>query len=166
MTYAAAPTMTYLQPQPMQYVNEHGQPCTADRQLLQVQQPMQYVNEHGQPCSADGQLLPAGASMQVAQPIYGAPFQPTALNISPEIFAKLAQGGALTPEELAGIQGGAGQGQNPPPVTSMPSAMAPAAASSPAEPAATSPGKKSEKKSSKKSKKALSSKKKKSKGCC
>merc|ERR1719157_409084 len=115
MTYAAAPTMTYMQLQQpkqyvnqqgqpctadgmplqveQQYVNQQGQPCTADGQLLQVQQPMQYVNEHGQPCTADGQLLPAGASMQA-----------TAMNISPEIFAKLAQGGALTPEEMAVIQ--------------------------------------------------------------
>merc|ERR1740121_2190164 len=87
--------------QPVQYVNEQGLPCTANGQLLQLEQPVQYVNEHGQLCTADGQLLPAGASMQVAQPIYGAPFQPTAFNISPEIFAKLAQGGALTPEDLA-----------------------------------------------------------------
>merc|ERR1740121_3149821 len=124
MTYAAAPTMTYLQQQPMQYVNQQGQPCTADGIPLQAEQQyvnqqgqpctadgmplqmeQQYVNQQGQPCTADGQLFPAGASMQVAQPMYGAPMQSTAMNISPEIFAKLAQGGALTPEEMAVIQG-------------------------------------------------------------
>merc|ERR1719444_179335 len=40
-----------------QYINELGQPCTADGQLLVPQQEVQYVNEQGQPCTADGQPL-------------------------------------------------------------------------------------------------------------
>merc|ERR1711972_459349 len=65
MTYAAAPMaeVQYVnelgQPctadgQPLQFVNELGQPCTADGQPLGE---VQYVNELGQPCTADGQLL-------------------------------------------------------------------------------------------------------------
>merc|ERR1719221_532918 len=58
MQYVAPqPTIMMPQPQAMQYVNELGQPCTADGQLLAPQQDVQYVNELGQPCTADGQLL-------------------------------------------------------------------------------------------------------------
>jgi len=65
--------------QPLQYVNEHGQPCDENGQPLQYVnehgqpcdengQPLQYVNEHGQPCDANGNLLmQPGASMAAEQ---------------------------------------------------------------------------------------------------
>merc|ERR1719401_2906252 len=85
----AQPTMTYAAPpqQDVQYVNEFGQPCTADGQLLLPQQDVQYVNEYGQPCTADGQVL---MPMQYSAPA------PATFNITPEQFAILAQGGSIS----------------------------------------------------------------------
>merc|ERR1740121_2677237 len=78
--------------------------------------------------------------------------QPAVFNCPPEIFAKLAQGGALTPEEMAMLSGGAA----PAPVevaAAAPVAVAEAVTSAPAP--AVSSATSSKKKSSKK--KALSS---------
>merc|ERR1719188_532896 len=102
MTYAA-PTLTYAAaPMPeVQYVNDLGQPCTADGQLLGD---VQYVNEFGQPCTADGQLLGVAVPMQYGAPMqYAVPFQSGAaarFNITPEQFAIIAQGGSLPQEQL------------------------------------------------------------------
>merc|ERR1711948_29173 len=92
--YAAPqPTIMMPQTQAIQYVNELGQPCTADGQLLGGE--VQYVNELGQPCTADGQLLMP--QVQYASPMlqYGAPAPPQTFNITPEQFAILSQGGQI-----------------------------------------------------------------------
>merc|ERR1711920_638691 len=85
----------------VQYVNELGQQCTADGQLLDG---VQYVNEFGQPCTADGQLLGVAAPMQYGVPMqYGAPMQyaaPPRFNVTPEQFAIIAQGGSLPYEQI------------------------------------------------------------------
>eukprot|EP00425_Heterocapsa_triquetra_P027616 CAMPEP_0195097234 /NCGR_PEP_ID=MMETSP0448-20130528/52021_1 /TAXON_ID=66468 /ORGANISM="Heterocapsa triquestra, Strain CCMP 448" /LENGTH=95 /DNA_ID=CAMNT_0040131725 /DNA_START=83 /DNA_END=366 /DNA_ORIENTATION=+ len=47
--------------------------------------------------------VPAGGSVAVPQVMYAAP---AVFNIPPELFAKLASGGAMTPEEMAQITGG------------------------------------------------------------
>merc|ERR1711879_69828 len=71
---------------------------------------VQYVNEFGQPCTADGQLLAAAVPMQYGAPIqYGVPFQPGAaarFNITPEQFAIIAQGGSLPQEHLQSLLAG------------------------------------------------------------
>mmetsp|Transcript_32334 Transcript_32334/g.48784 ORF Transcript_32334/g.48784 Transcript_32334/m.48784 type:complete len:175 (+) Transcript_32334:72-596(+) len=85
----------------------------------------------------------------------------------PEIFAKLASGGTLTPEEMAQLTG-----QAPAPavtsytmeqVVEAPAAVAPVA---PAIDSPTAPAKGSKKKSSKKKDSLKSSKKKAKRGCC
>merc|ERR1719277_1870993 len=97
--------------------------------------------------------------------MYGAPMvaaAPARINVSHEIFAKLAAGGSLTPEEMAQLSG------QPAPAPMMPGS--PHAAAAPG--SAKASGKKDKKdkkdKSAKSgSKKALkASKKKKEKGCC
>merc|ERR1719343_349503 len=101
--------------QAIQYVNPQGQPVTADGQLIQ------YVDANGQPMVMEGQEI-AGAPMEMAgqfayaapegmegsQVMYGAPMvaaAPQRINVSPEIFAKLAAGGQLTPQEMEQLNG-------------------------------------------------------------
>merc|ERR1712187_150319 len=83
----------------IQYVNELGQPCTADGQPLGGE--VQYVNEFGQPCTPDGQLLGGAAPIQ-----YGAPAAPGRFNITPEQFQIIAQGGSLPQEHLQSLLAG------------------------------------------------------------
>merc|ERR1712113_1035640 len=63
-------------------------------------QPVQYVNEQGQPIEYVQESAPS-QSLQLA------PAQPNVFSCSPDIFAKLAQGGTLTPEELHSLTGAA-----------------------------------------------------------
>merc|ERR1712039_1061224 len=140
----------------VQYVNELGQPCTADGQLLDG---VQYVNEFGNPCAADGQLLGVAAPMQYGVPMqYGAPMQyaaPPRFNVTPEQFAVLAQGGSLPYEQMEKLLAGTA----PSPAEAVTNIAIPETA------ATTDAEALKEKKPSKKSSKKLSSKKK-AKGCC
>jgi len=111
----------------VQYVDEDGNP-------------IQFVDKFGNPVDNPG---PGFSS---AAPI---------VDVSPEIFAKLASGGTLTPEEMASLTDAAPAS----PVASAAAAV-PVASAAPAK-----TGKKSKKESSKKDSKALSSKKKSKKGC-
>merc|ERR1712176_459575 len=64
-----------------------------------------YVDEQGQPIEApaEGQVfVEPGQMMYAAPPPVAAPAR---INVSPEIFAKLAAGGVLTPEEMAQLSG-------------------------------------------------------------
>merc|ERR1711972_864549 len=114
----------------------------------------------GAPYELAGQVTYASPEGMDGQFVYGAPMvaaAPARINVSPEIFAKLAAGGSLTPDEMAQLSG------QPAPAPVMPG--------SPQRPgSAKASGKKDkkEKKSEKSgSKKALkASKKKKEKGCC
>merc|ERR1719277_2944078 len=151
VTYAAPPMQQVV------YVDEQGNPVEApvgaEGQVMEGQvmyaapeaQPVMYVDEQGNPVEA-----PEGAVLQ--QPVmYAAPppvAAPQRVNVSPEIFAKLAAGGTLTPEEMAQLSGQA-----------APEVVAPVepAAAAPAPAAANTAAKASKKKkdSSKGSKKAL-----------
>jgi len=173
MVSYAAPTVTYMQPQPTQYVTADGQPLqdvmeqpvqyvTADGQYV-MEQPVQYVTADGQTVS----YVDPGAVYEYAAPARQSVQQPSVFNVSPDTFAKLAQGGALTQEELDGMMGATA----PVPVeVAAVTAVAEAPAAgvsevvSEATQAVTSATTSKKEKSSKK--KALSSKKKKSKGCC
>merc|ERR1711972_690146 len=110
-----------------------------------------------------------GEAQQVA--FYGAPMVaagPARVNISPEIFAKLAAGGQLTPDEMAQLSGqpAVGQAEQPASPMKQPSPVHNSGAAGVAGAAGTASGKK-EKKDKSGSKKSLkASKKKKSKGCC
>merc|ERR1740121_2031000 len=141
---------------PQQYVTYAAPPM----------QQVMYVNEQGQQCDEAGNPVeaPEGAVFQ-QQVMYAAPppvAAPARINVSPEIFAKLAAGGTLTPEEMAQLSGEAAPVE---PAMPVPGSPAPAAPAAPAPAANTSA--KASKKKEKGSKKALkASKKKKEKGCC
>merc|ERR1719343_836280 len=106
--------------------------------------------------------------MEGQQLVYGAPMvaaAPARINVSPEIFAKLAAGGSLTPDEMAQLSG------QPAPAPVMPGSPQAAAAAGVqamvAPGSAKASGKKDKKEKKSGSKKALkASKKKKEKGCC
>merc|ERR1719310_2569977 len=80
----AAPTVMYMQPQPVQYLAADGQPVQ-----YVMEQPVQYVTADGQPLS----YVDPGAVYEYAAPAVQYLQQPAVFNISPETFAKLAQGG-------------------------------------------------------------------------
>merc|ERR1719493_487290 len=164
--------------QQIQYIQGDGQ------QVLVEGQQVQYIQGDGQQILVEGQDI-AGAPTELAgqftyatpegvegqQLVYGAPMvvaAPARVNVSHEIFAKLAAGVALTPEEMAQLSG---QPAPAPVVPGSPPAAAGAAAAIGGQPAAA-PGSgkasgKKEKKDKSGSKKALkASKKKKEKGCC
>merc|ERR1712032_925466 len=83
--------------QPIQYVDGQDQPVAY---LDAVGQPVQYVDEQGHPIEYVQEFAPS-QSLQLV------PAQPNVFSCSPEIFAKLAQGGTLTPEELHSLTGAA-----------------------------------------------------------
>merc|ERR1712151_802290 len=103
-----------------------------------------------------------------AQMIYAAPppvvqyEAPGRINVSHELFAKLAAGGALTPEEIAQLEGTMPAVEAA--VAAGEEAPAPEAAAAGAEAAADASASPKKEKGSKKALKA--SKKKKAKGCC
>merc|ERR1719277_701779 len=178
MVYGAPQQFVTYAAQPMQqvvYMNApEGQPVTDDQgQVIQTegmvmeQQPVTYlqgaeaqqvvyVDEQGQPIEApaEGQVfVEPGQMMYAAPPPVAAPAR---INVSPEIFAKLAAGGVLTPEEMAQLSGQAAPEQ---PVHAEAEAAATAAGVGAA--AAVTSAKASKKKSSSKgSKKALKASKK------
>merc|ERR1719277_285355 len=177
VTYAAQPTqqVVYMNaPEGQPVLDEQGQVIQAEGMVMEQQpvtylqgaeaQQVVYVDEQGNPIEApaEGQVfVEPGQMMYAAPPPVAAPAR---INVSPEIFAKLAAGGVLTPEEMAQLSGQAAPEQ---PVHAE-AAVAGAAPGVGAAAAVTS-AKASKKKSSssKGSKKALkASKKKKSKGCC
>merc|ERR1719507_1198493 len=160
MTYAAAP--------PVQYVTADGQPVqmeqqvqyvTADGQPVQMEQQVQYVTADGQPFQMEQQVQYVTADGQPVSYEYGAPAmqyaqQPAVFNVSPETFAKLAQGGALDEHEMHHIMGATALA---PMVQERVAEATPLAVVPEASKAATpAPA----------SKKGLSAKEKTSKGCC
>merc|ERR1719215_1826850 len=92
----AAPTVTYMQPQPIQYVSADGQPVQ-----YVMEQPVQYVTADGQPLN----YVDPSAVYEYAAPAVQYVQQPAVFNVSVETFAKLAQGGALTQEEVDAMTG-------------------------------------------------------------
>merc|ERR1719512_589705 len=101
--------------QPIQYIQGEGQ------QVFVEGQQVQYIQGDGQQTLVEGQEI-AGVPTELAgqftyaapegvegqQLIYGAPMvvaAPARVNVSHEIFAKLAAGGTLTPEEMAELSG-------------------------------------------------------------
>merc|ERR1719493_640888 len=101
--------------QQIQYIHGGGQEVFAEGQQ------MQYIQGGGQQVLVEGQEI-AGAPTELAgqftyaspegvegqQLVYGAPMvvaAPARVNVSHEIFAKLAAGGTLTPEEMAQLSG-------------------------------------------------------------
>merc|ERR1711920_409292 len=109
-----------------------------------------------------------GAQMGYAAPPPVVQYEaPGRINVSHELFAKLAAGGALTPEEIAQLEGTMPAVEAT--VAAVEEAPAPEAAAAGAEVAvdASASPKKSSNKKENGSKKALkASKKKKEKGCC
>merc|ERR1719277_199051 len=171
VTYAAQPTqqVVYMNaPEGQQVLDEQGQVIQAEGMVMEQQpvtylqgaeaQQVVYVDEQGNPIEApaEGQVfVEPGQMMYAAPPPVAAPAR---INVSPEIFAKLAAGGVLTPEEMAQLSGQAAPEQ---PVHAEAEAAATAAGAAPGVDAAAAVT------SAKASKKALkASKKKKSKGCC
>merc|ERR1719373_1207724 len=94
-----------MEQQPVQYVTADGQPVQyvmeQPGQYVMEQQPVQYVTADGQPVS----YVDPSAVYEYAAPAVQYVQQPSVFNVSPETFAKLMQGGSLTPEEIAGISG-------------------------------------------------------------
>jgi len=102
-----------------------------------------------------------GAVYEYAAPAMQYVQQPSVFNVSPETFAKLAHGGALTQQELEGMMGATA----PAPVEAAAEAVAEAPAAVVSETAQAVSSATASKKEKLSKKKALSSKKK-SKGCC
>merc|ERR1719188_752323 len=175
VTYAAQPTqqVVYMNaPEGQPVLDEQGQVIQAEGMVMEQQpvtylqgaeaQQVVYVDEQGNPIEApaEGQVfVEPGQMMYAAPPPVAAPAR---INVSPEIFAKLAAGGVLTPEEMAQLSGQAAPEQ---PVHAEAEAAAAAAVTS----AKASKKKSSSSKGSKKALKASKKKalkKKKEKGCC
>merc|ERR1719469_1532956 len=122
------------------YVDENGQPLMMDpnqqQQVIYVdengnqveapsgaEQQVMYVDEAGNPVNMDpGQVVYADPAQ-----IYVPPAAPARVNVSPEIFAKLAQGLPLTPEEQAQLTGEAPAAAAPAALGEIPAPAAPAA---------------------------------------
>merc|ERR1719203_2580524 len=126
VVYAAAP-------QPISYVGASGAYSMAQpagqvmyiqgdgQQVLAEGQQVQYVQADGQPVFVEGQEAELAGQFTYAAPdgmegqhmvgqqmVYGAPMvqaAPARMNVSHEIFAKLAAGGQLTPDEMAQLSG-------------------------------------------------------------
>merc|ERR1719480_219104 len=201
VAYAAAPQpVTYVgasgsfpMAQPVgqvMYVQGDGQQVLAEGQQIQyIQGDGQHVLMEGQemvgaPTELAGQFTYAAPQGVEGQFVHGAPMvvaAPARVNVSHEIFAKLASGGTLTPEEMAQLSG------QPAPAPAVPgsphaasvsggvvgvSAGSPGRAGgqgavAPGSAKASGKKDKKEKKDKSGSKKALkASKKKKEKGCC
>merc|ERR1719436_2388631 len=110
VTYAAPQTtVTYEAPQAVQYVTTAG----AGQPIYMEQPAVQYVTAEGQPIAQ-----PIPTTVSAAPPVQyvtadGQPIQyealaapaPTVYNISPEQFARLAQGGSMTTGEIDGLMG-------------------------------------------------------------
>merc|ERR1719493_314456 len=129
--------------QQIQYIQGDGQ------QVFTEGQQMQYIQGGGQQVLVEGQEI-AGAPTELAghfayaapegaegqHLVYGAPMvvaAPARVNVSHEIFAKLAAGGTLTPEEMAQLSG---QPAPAPMVPGSPPGAAGAAAAMGGQPAA------------------------------
>merc|ERR1719330_1789803 len=103
---------------------EAGQVVYLDQNGQQVADPgqMVYVDQNGQQVLMEGQALEGqqvhGAQIGMEGQLYGAPMMPARINVSHEIFAKLAAGGTLTPEEMAELSG------QPAPAPGSPQAVA------------------------------------------
>merc|ERR1719464_720899 len=104
----------------MQYVHGDGQQIQYiqgdGQQALMEGQQMQYVQGDGQQVVVDGHPVEMAGQIMYAAPeavegqqvVYAAPMvvaAPARHNVSHEIFAKLAAGGSLTPEEMAQLSG-------------------------------------------------------------
>ena len=83
--YVQAPMQYTTQPQEVMYVDEQGNPIQMDQNVM-------YVDEQGNPIQMDGQMM-----------YYQ---QPAVFNIDEATFAKLAQGGSMTQEEIDALLGG------------------------------------------------------------
>lgn len=178
---AAGQPINYVdeQGQPIQYVDAQGQPVTygappqATTYVDAQGQPVEYVDAAGNPVTFVDE---AGNPVQYAPPMaegapvgsvqYTAPYvaQPSVFTISPETFARLAQGGQLTQGELDSMNGAQGL---PQPETSVEPSIQEVTDGQPQttdQTAGVASAPVADKKSSKK--RSLGSKKKKSKGCC
>jgi len=162
------------------YIQGDGQQVLAEGQQIQYiqgdgQQVMEGQEMAGAPSELAGQFTYAAPEgMEGQQLVYGSPMvvaAPARVNVSHEVFAKLAAGGSLTPEEMAQLSG------QPAPAPIVPGSPHGAAVTVGAAggPAGVVPGSakasgkkdKKDKKDKSGSKKALkASKKKKEKGCC
>merc|ERR1719401_425999 len=90
MSASAAAPVTYIQEgAPVTYIQE-GAPVTYIQEGMPGM-PVTYVTQEGMP----GMPMPM---------MYAAP-QPLVYNISPEIFARIAQGGAMTQDEINELMG-------------------------------------------------------------
>merc|ERR1719499_1652772 len=96
------------------YIQADGQQVFAEGQQVQyIQGDGQQILMEGQeiagaPTELAGQFTYAAPGVEGQQMVFGAPMvvaAPTRVNVSPEIFAKLAAGGTLTPEEMAQLSG-------------------------------------------------------------
>merc|ERR1719412_3391343 len=88
----------FVQGQQVQYIQGDGQQIFMDGQEL-ADAPTELAGQftYAAPEGVEGQQLMYGAPMVVAAP--------ARVNVSHEIFAKLAAGGTLTPEEMAQLSG-------------------------------------------------------------
>merc|ERR1719480_251249 len=198
VAYAAAPQpVTYVgasgsfpMAQPVgqiQYIQSDGLQVFAEGQQIQyIQGDGQQVLMEGQeiagaPTELAGQFTYAAPQGMEGQFVHGAPMvvaAPARVNVSHEIFAKLAAGGTLTPEEMAQLSGQPAPAPavpGSPQAASVPGGVVGVSAGSPGRSggqAAVAPGSakasgKKDKKDKTGSKTALkASKKKKEKGCC
>merc|ERR1719517_413102 len=119
--YSASAPVTYVTSQPA--VAYAAAPAVAYAPTAAVVEPapVMYATSEAMPVSGV-----VGGSVAAPQVVSQVVSQPARFTVSPEIFAKLASGGALTPEEMAQLTG-----QAPPPVvaleTAVPVAVEPAA---------------------------------------
>merc|ERR1740121_3570923 len=176
VAYTIAPTVQYASA-PVVYAAAPPSFTYAAAPMV-VAPGQQVVYTNAPTVAEDGQVVYASAPAvaEGAQVTYAAPppvmqsAAPGRVNVSHELFAKLAAGGALSPEEMVQLQGTAPAAETA--VADIHEAPVPEAVAAAVTDAAV-PGadtsaspKKSSKKKEKGSKKALKASKKKEKGCC
>merc|ERR1740123_2223109 len=161
VTYAGAPGGYTYMTQPAADGTYLADPSAVDAgQVVYVQD--------GQQMPMEGYAVQEGVDGQV---VYGAPMvtAPARVNVSHDIFAKLAAGGQLTPDEMEQLTG---QSAPAPVMPGSPQASGavgtqPGALGQPgAAPSSAKASGKKDKKSKDGSKKSLKASKKKAKGCC
>mmetsp|Transcript_37539 Transcript_37539/g.97089 ORF Transcript_37539/g.97089 Transcript_37539/m.97089 type:complete len:150 (-) Transcript_37539:236-685(-) len=147
---ASAPVVVEAQTAPFVVeaapIGTYATPVYSAAPVTYVQMPM-----------ASSVSAPMGGSAAVPQMMYAAPAAPAVFNIPPELFAKLASGGSMTPEEVAALTGAPAPAAEPAPVAFAPSPITSASAPVSSVKSAVASGKKSKK---------MKVSKKKAKGCC
>merc|ERR1719356_45348 len=109
VVYAQAPQpVAYASTQPMQYT--YMAPPAGQQVVLQDGQQVYVEGMEGQQVFLqEGQQVVQQDMQFVGAPMVAA--GPARVNISPELFAKLAAGGQMTPEEMAQLSGQPAPGQ-------------------------------------------------------